>query len=36
MITGQTPDVNYDYELDNENPGLLDALDEIAPTCAPA
>ena len=30
MITGQTPDVNYDYELDKKIPGLLDALDEIA------
>lgn len=30
MITGQTPDVNYDYELDQRIPGLLDTLDGIA------
>ena len=30
MMTGQTPDINYDYELDKKIPSLPDTLDSGA------
>lgn len=30
MIVGANPDINYDYELQNKIPGLLDEIDSLA------